>query len=41
MTEQPKIQELHEKRAVGRLGGGQARIDAQHDKGPPDSPRAH
>ncbi|KAA3644579.1 MAG: acyl-CoA carboxylase subunit beta [Chloroflexi bacterium] len=33
MTDHPKIQELHEKRAIGRLGGGQARIDAQHDKG--------
>ena len=33
MTENTKIQELREKRAKGRLGGGQARIDAQHDKG--------
>ena len=28
-----KIKELVEKRAVARLGGGQARIDAQHSKG--------
>ena len=28
-----KIKELVEKRKVARLGGGQARIDAQHSKG--------
>jgi acetyl-CoA carboxylase carboxyltransferase component len=33
MEENPKINELREKRAKGRLGGGQARIDAQHDRG--------
>jgi acetyl-CoA carboxylase carboxyltransferase component len=33
MEENPKIKELREKRAKGRLGGGKARIDAQHDRG--------
>jgi acetyl-CoA carboxylase carboxyltransferase component len=33
MEENPKINELREKRAKGRLGGGKARIEAQHDKG--------
>jgi acetyl-CoA carboxylase carboxyltransferase component len=35
MSEQsnPKIEELRQKRAQGRLGGGDARIQAQHDKG--------
>lgn len=33
MSENPKNQHLHEMRAKSRLGGGQARIDAQHKKG--------
>lgn len=33
MSENPKIQELREKVADGRLGGGEKRIKAQHDKG--------
>src|SRR5690606_8290964 len=33
MSEQSKIQKLNEKKAQSRLGGGQARIDAQHKKG--------
>jgi acetyl-CoA carboxylase carboxyltransferase component len=33
MEENPKINELREKRAKGRLGGGKARIDAQHERG--------
>ena len=32
-TQQDKIKELVERRAVARLGGGQKRIDAQHQKG--------
>ena len=32
-TQQEKIKELVERRAVARLGGGQKRIDAQHQKG--------
>ena len=31
--QQDKIQELVERRATAKLGGGQARIDAQHQKG--------
>ncbi len=33
MANQDKINELIEKRAQARLGGGEARIDAQHQKG--------
>jgi methylmalonyl-CoA decarboxylase subunit alpha len=33
MSEQPKIQKLNDLKAQSRLGGGQARIDAQHKKG--------
>ncbi len=33
MSENPKIQKLNEIKAQSRLGGGQARIDAQHKKG--------
>ncbi|GAB4543822.1 MAG: acyl-CoA carboxylase subunit beta [Anaerolineales bacterium] len=33
MSENPKIQKLNEVKAQSRLGGGQARIDAQHKKG--------
>ena len=33
MEDNPKINELREKRAKGRLGGGTARIEAQHGKG--------
>ena len=33
MSENPKIDRLRELRAKGRLGGGQARIDAQHARG--------
>ena len=33
MSENPKIQQLREMRAKSRLGGGEARIDAQHKKG--------
>ncbi len=33
MTENSKIQELRERRAEGRLGGGQDRINAQHHRG--------
>jgi acetyl-CoA carboxylase carboxyltransferase component len=33
MKEKSKIQQLNEKRAHSRLGGGQDRIDAQHKKG--------
>ena len=32
-TQQDKIKELIERRAAARLGGGQKRIDAQHQKG--------
>ena len=32
-TQQDKIKELVERRAAARLGGGQKRIDAQHQKG--------
>ena len=32
-TQQDKIKELVERRAKARLGGGQKRIDAQHQKG--------
>ena len=31
--QQEKIKELVERRAQAKLGGGQARIDAQHAKG--------
>ena len=31
--QQDKIQELVERRAAAKLGGGQQRIDAQHQKG--------
>ena len=31
--QQDKIQELVERRATAKLGGGQQRIDAQHQKG--------
>lgn len=33
MSENPKIQKLNDLKAQSRLGGGQARIDAQHKKG--------
>lgn len=33
MTVDPKIQQLRELRAQGRLGGGQERIEAQHQRG--------
>jgi acetyl-CoA carboxylase carboxyltransferase component len=33
MNENPKIHRLHEMRAKSRLGGGEARIEAQHQKG--------
>ena len=33
MSENPKIQKLNDMKAQSRLGGGQARIDAQHKKG--------
>jgi propionyl-CoA carboxylase beta chain len=33
MTNDPKIAKLHEMRAQAQLGGGQARIDRQHEKG--------
>jgi propionyl-CoA carboxylase beta chain len=33
MTINPKIVELREKRAQGRLGGGEERIEAQHNRG--------
>jgi acetyl-CoA carboxylase carboxyltransferase component len=33
MTTEEKIEELHEKREQARLGGGQERIDRQHEKG--------
>jgi propionyl-CoA carboxylase beta chain len=33
MSENPKIQKLHELRAQSRLGGGQERIEAQHQRG--------
>jgi acetyl-CoA carboxylase carboxyltransferase component len=33
MSENPKIQHLRNRRAEGRMGGGQARIDVQHSKG--------
>lgn len=33
MNENPKIRQLHEMRAKSRLGGGEARIEAQHKKG--------
>ena len=33
MTDNPKIQELRELNAQSRMGGGEARIKAQHDKG--------
>ncbi len=33
MTDDPKIQRLRELKAQARMGGGQARIDAQHKKG--------
>ena len=33
MSEKTKIQLLNDQRAQSRLGGGQARIDAQHKKG--------
>ena len=33
MSENPKINELREKRAIGRQGGGAARIETQHKKG--------
>ncbi|MBT7819303.1 MAG: acyl-CoA carboxylase subunit beta, partial [Chloroflexi bacterium] len=32
MSENPKINELREKRAIGRQGGGAARIETQHKK---------
>ena len=31
--QQEKIKELVERRAVARMGGGQKRIDEQHQKG--------
>ena len=33
MTDNPKIQELRELKAQGRLGGGSERIEAQHKRG--------
>ena len=33
MSSQDKVNELIRKREVARLGGGQKRIDAQHEKG--------
>ncbi len=33
MSDNPKIQKLHELRAQGRLGGGPQRIEAQHKRG--------
>jgi propionyl-CoA carboxylase beta chain len=33
MSEKTKIQLLNDQRAQSRLGGGRARIDAQHKKG--------
>ena len=33
MSQKNKIEELREKRAQGMLGGGQKRIDAQHERG--------
>lgn len=33
MSENPKIHDLRERRAKGRRGGGQKRIDVQHDRG--------
>ncbi|MEJ2513555.1 MAG: carboxyl transferase domain-containing protein, partial [Anaerolineales bacterium] len=33
MSKKNKIEELREKRAIGRLGGGQKRIEAQHARG--------
>jgi len=33
MTVDPKIERLHEMREQARLGGGQSRIDRQHEKG--------
>ena len=33
MNDKTKIQQLTERKAQSRLGGGQARIDAQHKKG--------
>ncbi|HBY08906.1 MAG TPA: methylmalonyl-CoA carboxyltransferase, partial [Chloroflexi bacterium] len=33
MSDDPKIQRLRELKSQSRLGGGQARIDAQHKKG--------
>ncbi len=33
MTDQAKINKLHELRAIGRLGGGAQRIEAQHKRG--------
>ena len=33
MTDNPKIQQLRELKAQTRMGGGEARIKAQHDKG--------
>jgi len=33
MTENPKIQQLRDLKAQSRLGGGEARIEAQHKKG--------
>ncbi|MDD2923219.1 MAG: acyl-CoA carboxylase subunit beta [Anaerolineales bacterium] len=33
MNKKPKIQKLNDMKAQSRLGGGQARIDAQHKKG--------
>jgi propionyl-CoA carboxylase beta chain len=33
MTDDPKINRLRETKARGRLGGGQERIEAQHERG--------
>ncbi len=33
MTDSDKIEQLRQKRAQGRLGGGEKRIDAQHERG--------
>ncbi len=33
MPDDPKIEKLHQMREQARLGGGQARIDRQHERG--------
>ena len=39
MTISPKIEQLRAKRAESQQGGGQARIQRQHDKGKKDRAR--